>query len=116
MATQQSFTGVHVERAESTLDSATVAFSASAAITSLFNAVLTIVKDTSEPLHDFMAKLTGHHWITHGVVVIAVFLILGFVLMRSDVLRRMSDTALIVSVVVAALVNAGAIALWFLFV
>jgi hypothetical protein len=115
MATQKAFTGAHVERAESTLDGATVAFSASAAITSLFNALLTIVKDTSEPLNDFMAKLTGHHWITHGVVVIAVFLILGLILMRSDVVRRLSDTALIGSVVVAALVNAGAIALWFLF-
>jgi hypothetical protein len=115
MATQTAFTVVHVDRAESTLDRATIAFSASAAITSLFNALLTIMKDTSEPLHDFMAKLTGHHWITHGVVVIAVFLILGLILMRSDVVRRMSDTAVIASVVVAALVNAGAIALWFLF-
>jgi hypothetical protein len=114
MATQPALTGVHVDRAESTLDGATVAFGASAAITIVFNALLTIVKDASEPLHDFMAKLTGHHWITHGVVVIAVFVILGLVLMRSDVVRRMSDTAVIASVVVAALANAGTIALWFL--
>src|SRR5215472_12561162 len=114
MATQRTFTAAHVERAESTLDDATVAFSASAVITILFNALLTIVKNTSEPLHDFMAKLTGHHWITHGVVVIAVFVILGLVLMRSNAVRRLSDTALIGLVVVSALVNGGAIALWFL--
>jgi hypothetical protein len=68
---------LHAGRVESTLTRGSVAFGAAAAIAIIFNAFLTIAKDVSAPLHDFMARLTGHHWITHGVVVIVVFLALG---------------------------------------
>jgi hypothetical protein len=98
-----------------TLSRTAAGYSASAAITLVFNAVLTIVKDASVPLHDFMQKLMGHHWTTHGVVILVVFLVLGWLLSRSEAVAKMSDTALIGAVVVGALINGGAIALWFLF-
>lgn len=89
-------------------------FSASAAVTLCFNALLTIVKDAYEPLHDVMQKVTGHHWTTHGIVILVVFVVLGWVLSKNEAVTKMSDTALLGSVLVATLINGGAIALWFL--
>jgi len=44
----------------------------------LVNAVLTVVKESYEPIIKGMAAISGHHWITHGIVVILLFFILGF--------------------------------------
>jgi hypothetical protein len=100
-------------RGASTLSTTAAAFSVAAAITLVFNAVLTIVKDSSEPLNNFMAGVLGHHWITHGVLIIVVYLVLGWVLTKSEVVRGLSDSTLIGSVVIATLINGGVIALWF---
>ena len=53
------------------------AYGLAAAITVLFNVVLAFVKEAYAPLNTFMAQLTGHHWITHGLADILVFLLLG---------------------------------------
>ena len=56
-----------------------VAFGAAAAIAILFNTLLALVKDKVPALNTAMASLTGHHWITHGIAVVAVFFIVGIV-------------------------------------
>ena len=43
--------------------------------------VLTMVKETYPPLLAYM-KSIGHHWMVHGVVIITLFLVLGFLLSR----------------------------------
>jgi hypothetical protein len=105
---------VRTDRPATTLSHTAAGFSVAAAVTLVFNAALTIVKDASEPLHDFMQKLMGHHWTTHGVVVLVVFFVSGWLLSKSEAVGRLSDTTLIGSVVAGALINGGAIALWFL--
>jgi hypothetical protein len=55
-------------------------FGLSVIITSFFNAVLLIVKETNPPLKQAMAAAMGHHWTTHGAAVILVFIILGLIL------------------------------------
>ena len=105
---------LHAARAETTLSRTAAGFSVAAAITLLINAILTIVKDAWEPLHDFMQKLMGHHWTTHSVVILAVFFVLGWSLSENDTIGRLSDATLIGSVVAGALINGAAIALWFM--
>src|ERR1041385_1947435 len=116
MTTQTVARGLRVERTETTLDRVSAAFITSAAVTIAFNALLTIVKDASAPLHDFMARLTPHRWITHGIVVLAVFAILGLVLTRSDAVGRIGDTRLVEWLIASTLLSGGAIAAWFLLV
>src|ERR1700722_8840398 len=67
---------------ETVLDGAAAAFGMSAAVTIVFNTVLAWVKDAYDPLNSFMASLTGHHWRTHGLADVIVFVALGYVLMR----------------------------------
>ena len=60
-------------------------FGVSFAITSLFSALLVIVKETNE--HTVMAWMkaaTPHHWITHTLLDLIIFVVLGVVLAKSN--------------------------------
>jgi hypothetical protein len=61
-----------------TLSKYTISFGLSLAICSLVNAVLVIAKEKSPAVQSAMQRLTGHHWVTHVIVVLVVFVILGF--------------------------------------
>ena len=60
-------------------DKATIGFGLSAAVVSIFNTLLVIFKEMTPPFKAGMASAMGHHWTTHGVIVIGLFLVLGFV-------------------------------------
>ena len=96
------------------LDSTTAAFALSAAVTVLFNTLLAWVKDSVPALNNFMAALTGHHWITHGLADIIVFIVLGFIFMRTRTAARMAPTSLIMALFVAVAVAGLGLAGWFL--
>lgn len=57
-------------------------FGLSVAVSSVFTALLVVVKEMHEPLKSWMKAAMGHHWITHGVLTVLVFVLLGFVLTR----------------------------------
>lgn len=62
------------------LSGATIGFGISFFVTSIFNTLLVILKETQkETVLVWMKNATSHHWITHGILVVAVFLILGFI-------------------------------------
>lgn len=96
------------------LDHAAAAFGLSAAIAIVFNTLLAWIKDAYDPLNTFMASLTGHHWITHGLADIAVFVILGLIFMQRGF--SMDGTKLAVLVAGAVVVGGGGLALWFVLV
>jgi hypothetical protein len=58
----------------------TTSFGVSLGITSLVSAILVIIKESSEGLLAFMKSVTGHHWVTHGLFALIVFVVLGYVL------------------------------------
>ena len=60
-------------------------FGLSFAITSLFSALLVVLKETSE--HTVMAWMkaaTPHHWITHTLLDLILFVVLGFALAKAN--------------------------------
>lgn len=69
-------------------------FTLAAIVATIFNTVLTIIKEEYHPLNVYMKSLTGHHWITHGIAVVAVFLVLGFLFSRMGIVQRMRATTL----------------------
>jgi hypothetical protein len=96
------------------LDKVSAAFGQAAVIAIVFNTLLAWGKDAYDPLNSFMASLTGHHWITHGLVDIAVFVGLGFLFMaRGTALNGMK---LVIAIAVACLAGGGGLALWFVLV
>ncbi len=98
------------------LDRVTAAYALSAAVTVIFNTLLAWIKDAYDPLNTFMARLSGHHWTTHGIVDVLVFIVLGYIFMSRGTAARMAPKRLVAilvgSVVVAALGLAG----WFFLV
>lgn len=58
----------------------TASFGISLGVTSVFNALLVIIKETNETTVLAWMKAAGHHWVTHGVLDLMVFVVLGFAL------------------------------------
>ena len=96
------------------MNSTTTAFALSAAIACLFNTALAWAKDAYAPLNKFMASLTGHHWITHGLADCIVFVGLGLIFMNTPVANKINPDKL-VSILVWAVVAASlGLFAWFL--
>lgn len=85
-------------------------FGFSFAVTSVFTALLVVAKETSEPLMSWMKGVSGHHWITHGIVTLALFVALGF-LLTAVVANEVSTrrTTRLIAAMAAAIVVSGAI-------
>ena len=77
---------------------ASAAFGWAAAITILFNSALACAKDFYSPLNQFMASLSGHHWITHGLADVVLFFGLGLILLGT---RWAAKTTYLLAVLVA---------------
>jgi hypothetical protein len=63
-------------------ESAIEAFGYSLAITSVLSVILVIIKEKNEAVMAIMKAVTPHHWITHGVIVVGLFVVLGLILTR----------------------------------
>ncbi len=92
------------------------ALALAAAITFIFNTGLTWIKDSYAPFNTFMAHLTGHHWITHGVADVLLFVVLGALFVSTRSAERMSPNSLVLTLVAAAVAAGLGLAGWFLIV
>jgi hypothetical protein len=91
----------------------TRSFGLSVAITSVLSALLVVAKELNGGLLDWMKAATPHHWITHGVLDMATFIVIGVALayLHDGSGVRVSPKGLTVaivgSVVVSSLIIAG---------
>ncbi len=60
----------------------TVSFGIAASVVVFLSALLTYAKERYAPLHDLMVGLTGHHWVTHSLADLLLFLLLGTLLRK----------------------------------
>lgn len=70
------------------VDSITAGFGISASAAIIFNTILVWAKESIPSLMAWMKSLTTHHWITQGLFVIGVFLILGALLSNRKIKLR----------------------------
>jgi hypothetical protein len=96
------------------LDPASAAFALSASVTFIFNTLLAWVKDSVPALNSFMASLTGHHWTTHSIFDLIVFVGLGFVFMKTGTAERMNGATLVNIVIGSAIAGGLGLLGWFL--
>jgi len=76
-----------------TLSKYTVSFGLSLAVASVSNALLVVVKEKSPAVMSGMQKMTGHHWVTHGAIVLLVFVVFGWILAMPNGGQGMRITA-----------------------
>jgi hypothetical protein len=63
----------------------TVSFGVSLAITAILSAILVVVKELNEnTVLAGMKGLTGHHWVTHGVLAVIAFFAIGWGLSKAN--------------------------------
>jgi hypothetical protein len=90
----------------------TASFAVALAVTSLLSALLVVLKEQNEEtVMAWMKAATGHHWVSHGVLVLIIFLLLGWALARSGAVTRLSGNLLsaiiTASVLLSSLIIAG---------
>jgi hypothetical protein len=101
-----------------TLSKRSIAFGLALAVACVANAVIVVVKEKSGAVMGSMKKLTGHHWTTHTLIVIMLFLGLGSLFAMARGGRGMEMTAnrligtVVSAVVVAALIIIGFYLFW----
>lgn len=83
------------------------------AITAVISAVLVPIKELNSGVHQWMTALTGHHWVTHGMLELILFLLLALVLLPFA--ARIPSTTVVASVVGGLVIGAGIITTFFAF-
>lgn len=93
------------------IDNYTKGFGYSLIIAVLFNGILTLLKENIESIHDVLAFVFWHHWLGQGIVVLAVFVILGFWLSKSTTQQTSDNITL--WVISGTVIGAGLIIVFF---
>jgi len=95
-------------------DKLSAGFGVSFLITSIFNGLLVLAKETYSPLKSLMKSLSGHHWITHGIFVIILFIVLGYIFSKTDMDKKI-DADKTSGLIIAGTVLGGLIIVGFYF-
>lgn len=86
----------------------TESFGLSLAVTVLFSTLLVIVKELSEhTVMAWMKRVTVHHWVTHAIIDLIIFVALGFLLTRFKVSSKALVTIIVAAVVIGGFTIAG---------
>ncbi|MFZ2447297.1 MAG: hypothetical protein WAW37_13140 [Syntrophobacteraceae bacterium] len=91
-----------------TLGKYTVSFGLSLAITSVLSALLVVVKELSRPtVMAWMKQITFHHWVTHAIIDLIIFVALGLLLTKVKVTPKQLIQAIVGAVAISGSVIAG---------
>ena len=92
----------------------TKSFGLSLALASVVNGLLVIAKEKSPAVQAGMQKLTGHHWVTHGVIILGIFAAGGWLFARPNGGQGINiSTSRLIATLVAGVVTGGIIILGF---
>ena len=93
------------------LDKLSVGFGVSFLVVSIFNVLLLITKETVAPVKIWMKSLSGHHWTTHGIFVVVLFIVLGYILSKAGLDKKIdadkTSGLVIVGTVLGGLIIVG---------
>ena len=93
---------------EKPLGKYTVSFGLSLALTCLFSSLLVVVKELSDKtVLPLMKQATGHHWVTHVVLDVILFVVLGLLLTKVQISPERLTRLIVASVVIGGLIIAG---------
>lgn len=92
---------------------AVVGYGISFAVTSILSALLVVLKESNESVQALLVAITGHHWITHGLLDVIVFVALGALLSRRNIVMKGNTlaTTVVGATVVSGLIIVGFFAL-----
>ena len=97
-----------------TVSKSSVSYGLALAVTCIVNALIVVVKEKSDAVMNSMKQVTGHHWITHSVFVVVLFVLLAFVFGRANNGQGVKITgSKLLSTLITGVVTAGLIIIGF---
>ncbi len=87
---------------DTNLNKYTISFGISATITIILNTILMILKEKIPNFHNFLVTLSGHHWISHGIVDIVIFILLGFIISKRVITKKISILLILSTIISVA--------------
>ena len=92
----------------------TISFGLSLALASVLNAVLVVAKEKIPTVMAGLQSLTGHHWVSHGVVILVLFAAFGWIFAQAKGGRGIGITVnRLIGLLVSGVVTGGVIILGF---
>jgi protein-S-isoprenylcysteine O-methyltransferase Ste14 len=92
----------------------TAGFGLSLVVTSLLNAIILVIKEKNDSVMSAMKAALGHHWTTHGAIVIVVFLVLGFIFSGLQIGTKIDSRKMLTYIIWAVIISGVIIAGFFL--
>jgi len=89
-------------------------FGLSLVVTNLLNAVILVVKEVSSSVMDVMKAALGHHWTTHAVLLLFVFVILGAVFSIYEVGAKWDSRKMMYYIIGSVIISVVIITVFFL--
>ncbi len=87
-------------------DAYATGYGLSFAITSVLSALLVVLKEMKEDsVLAAMKAITGHHWVTHGILDVILFVVIGMALAKGGKGMTMQTDTLVQTVVGAVVVS-----------
>lgn len=62
----------------------TISFGLSLALASVANGVLVAAKENIPAVLSGMQKLTGHHWVSHSIIILGLFAVFGWLFAQAN--------------------------------
>ncbi len=97
-----------------TTEKFTAGFCMSYVIMSFVNSLIIIVKEKSPAVMTAMKSAMGHHWTTHGTIMIILFVVLGLAFSNANVGTRWNPGKLLTFAICATVINIAIIAGYYL--
>jgi hypothetical protein len=92
----------------------TISFGLSLALACVVNALLVVAKEKIPSVMTGLQRMTGHHWVSHGVVVLVVFAGFGWMFAQANGGRGMAMTvSRLIGLLVSGVVLGGLIIVGF---
>jgi hypothetical protein len=95
------------------LSRSSAGFAMAVSVTVLFSTVLAWVKDAYKPLNLFMNGIAWHNWITHGLVDLVLFIVLGLIFSKSNWAGRIAPNRLITFLVMSVAAAGVGLFVWY---
>lgn len=100
------------------LDNITAGFGVASVIVIILNTILTIAKEMYPPLLAFMKNISifgiKHHWLVHGLVILILFLLLGWYFSKKETIKKISGASLSKALIWTTIISSLGIVVFFL--
>lgn len=89
-------------------------FGLSLIVTILLNAIILLCKELNAHVISAMKAVFGHHWTTHGVILIMAFFVLGFLFSGMKLGTKLDSYKMMKYIIAAVIISGFIIAVFFI--